>query len=81
MHKKNKKEKPKTEKPRKKQAIRNLFTNTKLLEANVFSQAVLYLKKLNTRKTRKTKCKFSHKYTELYDLCIDSNILDFMVVK
>lgn len=32
----------------KKQAIKLLFTNTKLLEANVFSQAVLYLK-LNTK--------------------------------
>lgn len=46
------KQKRKTKKPKneenKKQAIKNLFTNTKLLEANVFSQAVLYLK-LNTK--------------------------------
>lgn len=41
--KKNKKRKTKNRR-NKKQAIRNLFTNTKLLEANVFSQAVLYLK-------------------------------------
>lgn len=46
----------------------------KLLKANVFSQAVF-------KNGDKTKCKFSLKTTKLYDLCIDSNILDLMVVK
>lgn len=59
----------------------SLFTNTKLLEANVFSQAVLYIYKIKHEKPEKRNANFHYKYTELYDLCIDSNILVFMVVK